>query len=328
MARPSFVWCNLPRSILIVTALDLRVQLCHAMRQTLPIVLLFASSLSAMAAEPGPTTAPSARQHVTFVEQSPLGKLEEYCRRTRQSPAVYKREGPGHEYTVADESFEVVVPEGCSATSPYGLFVWISPGRSGSPQEWLTVLERHKLIWISPNNAGNNRHFLVRIGLALDAVQNAKAKYAVDPKRIYVSGFSGGGRVSSMVGLTYPDVFTGAMPMMGCNFYRPLPAGGNKVFPASAGKPIDALFAQAKRLPFVLVTGERDPNQPQTKANHGAFLRDRFTHVTYIEVPGIGHDMPDAQWLEQGLADLDAAVAAAPATRPTTRRAGPRATAQ
>jgi predicted esterase len=194
------------------------------------------------------------------------------------------------------------------------------------------VLERHKLIWISPNNAGNSRHFLVRMGLALDAVQNAKAKYAVDTKRIYVSGFSGGGRVSSMLGLTYPDVFTGAMPMMGCNFYRQLPAGDNKLFPASAGKPIDTLFAQAKRLPFVLVTSERDPNRPQTKANHDAFLKDRFTHVTYIEVPGIGHNMPDAQWLEQGLADLDAAVAAGPATRPatrpTTRRAGPRAPAQ
>ena len=112
--------------------------------------------------------------------------------------------------------------------------------------------------------------------------------------------------------------------MMGCNFYRPLPAGENKYFAAAASKPIDAIFAQAKRLPFVLVTGEHDPNQPQTKANYQAFGKDRFTRLSYIEVPGVGHNMPDATWFEKGLRDLDNFAASAPptthpATRPTAR---------
>jgi hypothetical protein len=120
-------------------------------------------------------------------------------------------------------------------------------------------------------------------------------------------------------------VFTGAMPMMGCNFYRLLPAGENKYFQASASRPIDAIFTQAKRLPFVLVAGEHDPNQPQTKANYEAFGKDRFVRLSYIEVPGVGHNMPDAQWFDKGLKDLDNFAAAAtpttrPATRPATRR--------
>ena len=45
-------------------------------------------------------------QRVTFAESSPFTGLEEYCRRTRQSPAAYKREGNEHEYILADESFQ------------------------------------------------------------------------------------------------------------------------------------------------------------------------------------------------------------------------------
>jgi poly(3-hydroxybutyrate) depolymerase len=236
---------------------------------------------------------------------------------------LYRREGTDDQYTLADESFELVVPPACSADDPHGLLVWISPGRADLPREWLDVCAKHKLIWISANNSGNNRHFVARIGLALDAVRNMKAKYPIDPKRIYVAGFSGGGRVSSMAILTYPDVFTGAICMMGSNFYRQLPAGEGKAYRATAGRPIEPLFTQAKRLPICLFTGERDPNQPQTKANFEGFKRDRFQHVSYIEVPGVGHNMPGAEWFAKALDDVDAVAAHAtdPATRPTTRRA-------
>ena len=293
----------------------------HRPSAVLALLVLLNLHQPGIAADDGLTTSSVAtRQRVTFTERSPLTGLEEYCRRTRQSPAAYKREGTDHEYILADESFQLLVPASCNADNAHGLFVWISPGGSNLPREWLEVLERHKLIWICPNNAGNPRHFLVRLCLALDAVHNAKTAYPIDPKRIYVSGFSGGGRVASIAALTYPDVFTGAIPMMGCNFYRPLPAGGNKFFQAGAARPIDSLFAQAKRRPIVLVTGERDANQPQTKANYEAFKKDRFEHVAYIEVPQIGHNMPDPQWLEKAIVDLDAAVMAASATtRPTTR---------
>jgi predicted esterase len=271
---------------------------------------------------PATTQPAAARQRVTFTEPNPLASLEEYCRRNRQSPALYRREGTDDQYTLADESFELVVPPACSAGDPHGLLVWISPGRADLPREWLDVCAKHKLIWISANNSGNNRHFVARIGLALDAVRNMKAKYAIDPKRIYVGGFSGGGRVSSMAILTYPDVFTGAICMMGSNFYRQLPAGEGKAYRATAGRPIEPLFTQAKRLPICLFTGERDPNQPQTKANFEGFKRDRFQHVSYIEVPGVGHNMPGAEWFTKALDDVDAVAAHAtdPTTRPTTRR--------
>jgi poly(3-hydroxybutyrate) depolymerase len=285
------------------------------------VILLGAVALAAAPAS-SPATGPTTRQRVTFTDPNPLAGLAEYCRRTRQLPAAYEREGKEHEYALADESFEIVVPAACGADNPHGLLVWVSPGRADVPREWLDVLARRKLIWICPNNAGNKRHFLVRLGFALDAVHNAKQKYAVDTTRIYVAGFSGGGRVASIAALTYPDVFTGALPMMGSNFYRPLPAGDGKFFQAGAARPIDRVLVQAKQRPMVLLTGERDGNRAQTKANFEAMQKERFTRVGYVEVPAIGHDMPTAEWVDKALTQLDAAAAEAAADnlkkRPTT----------
>jgi dienelactone hydrolase len=295
----------------------------HGCRGRLILFLLLAGFASPRPAPAGPATAPATgRQRVTFTESSPRSGLAEYCRRTRQSVAAYEREGHDHEYNVADESFELFVPDGYRDDGSYGVLVWVSPGNAGLPQDWFDVLERHKLVWICPNNAGNVRHFVARIGLALDAAHNMQAAYTLDPTRVYVSGFSGGGRVSSLCILTYPDVFTGAVPMMGSNFYRRLPAGDGKLFQAGAAKPIDMVFAKARQRPIVLFTGERDGNQPQTKANYEAMQKDRFAHVSYIEVPGIAHDMPDAQWVEKALSDLDAAVVASAAATNRTARGG------
>ena len=89
-----------------------------------------------IAAEDGPVTSSVAtRQRVTFAEPSPLAGLEEFCRRTRQSVAAYKREGTEHEYILADESFQFLVPASCNADNPHGLFIWISPGGSNLPRE-------------------------------------------------------------------------------------------------------------------------------------------------------------------------------------------------
>jgi len=293
--------------------------------RSLSCATLIALSL-ALPLQAQPTTSPAEpqRRRITFTEASPVSGLQEYCRRTRQSAAAFQREGTDHEYKLADESFELFVPEAARPDNPHGLLVWISPGRSNLPRDWFEVLERHKLIWICPNNAGNGRHFLVRIGLALDAVHNAKASLPIDPKRVYVAGFSGGGRVSSIVALTYPDVVTGAIPMMGCNFYRNLPAGDGKYFRGGASKPIEPIFAKTKSLPMVLVTGETDANRPQTKANFEAFQKDRFRNVSYIEVPGIGHDMPEAKWFDKALSDLDVAAATTrPSTTPARRGRSP-----
>jgi hypothetical protein len=46
-------------------------------------------------------------------------------------------------------------------------------------------------------------------------------------------------------------------------------------------------------------------NRDQTKATRRAYQAEGFKHTTYLEVPGMGHDLPDAEWFEKALRFLD-----------------------
>ncbi|MEK7483797.1 MAG: hypothetical protein AABZ60_05650, partial [Planctomycetota bacterium] len=193
---------------------------------------------------------------------------------------------------------------------PYGLIVWVDAGDSGNPPlEWHPILDRYRLIWIGALNSGNERNSLTRYGLAIDAVENMKKLYLLEPKRIYISGISGGGRVSSRLALSYPDVFTGGgLYLIGCNYYRNLPTPDKKVFPGFWPKPKKELLTLAKKNRFVLLTGSQDFNQAQTKLVYDAYLQDEFSQTLYIEIPEMEHTLPSLEWVEKAILFLDQSV--------------------
>jgi hypothetical protein len=285
------------------------------------LLAVLAAAVCASAKNPPVSKSPkTGRLTLTFDERSPISSLAEFNRRAAGGgKARPPREGE-REYAIADESFEAYVPKACREDNPHGLLVWISPGKAVLPRDWQGVLDRHKLIWICPDNAGNNRDPRERLNLGLDAVHNMKARYPVDESRLYISGFSGGGRCASIAAVGYPDVFTGGLFMMGCNFYRVVRIDKQRAYPAGAFKPAEELFDQAREHPLVLLTAERDMNRDQTKANYEAFKEDGFRNVTYLEVPKIGHTAPPATWLVKAL-DALKTESSEPLPRPTTRPA-------
>jgi RNA polymerase sigma factor (sigma-70 family) len=225
--------------------------------------------------KPPVTPAPTGRLHnVTFTERSPYSPFEELSKhgqfkfmrpydRSWASPEFLARDDKlraDSQYDLANESFEVFVPPAYKPTVPMGLFVWISAGAAELPVGWDDVLIRHRLIWISANNTGNARPELIRAGLALDAAHNMRQRYDLDPDRIYVSGFSGGGSVATMLMTGFPDVYRGVMPMCGGGF-----VGGrvtkDRKFEAGAGyMAIDGDPAWVKKnIKIVQIEGAVDP---------------------------------------------------------------------
>ena len=60
---------------------------------------------------------------------------------------------------------------------------------------------------------------------------------------------------------------------------------------------------------FVLITGEHDFNRDETEAYSKEYKRDRFKHVTYIEIPGANHGFGvRGEWLRQVVESLDATL--------------------
>lgn len=206
------------------------------------------------------------------------------------------------------DTFQLVVPTTYRPDERWGVLVWISPSDSARiPREWEEVLAKRHLLFVGALRAGNSRNILERIQLAVVASAGMRERFPVDERRVYVSGFSGGGRVASMLGVAYADMFTGAASFMGVNFYTDLPsADGKKLYPPQFIPDDQVLEIAKRRSRFVLVSAERDFNRSDTRTvwEHG-FKKEGFPAVAYLEVPGIGHSMPPAEWLEKTLQFLD-----------------------
>ena len=157
---------------------------------------------------------------ITFEESSPDTAPAEVVRRldVDQEPPAYD---------IATEKFHVWVPNAYAHDREWGLFVWVDAGDAPRIHEdWEKVLAEHKLLAIAAYHSGNRRHTASRMQLAVDAAFNMRRRFNITPRRVYISGVSGGGRVASMVGIAYADVFSGTFPIVGANFYKPIPAPG------------------------------------------------------------------------------------------------------
>lgn len=266
-----------------------------------PRPLLFAAALfacSAAAEDPLPRT--PGTHTVGFTESAVQSGADEVKWRLHsiEQPAAFD---------IAKERFQLLIPKNYRAEEAWGLFIWISASPSpGIPADWAAALAARKLLFVGALQSGNQRDLFDRVRLAVDANVGLRRHYRVDARRVYVSGFSGGARVASMLGVAFADLFTGAIPFMGVNFYTELPMGDGKHFGISYLPDDDVLEIAKKKCRYVLVTGEKDFNRANTRAAHEhGFRKEGFTAVHYLEVPGLSHALPEAKWLEQGLDFLD-----------------------
>lgn len=210
-------------------------------------------------------------------------------------------------YDVRKEVFEVSVPKGYTATEPFGLFIWISAGNSPAiPKDWEAVLAEKKLIFVGARNSGNPRNIFDRIRMAIDANVHLRSLYNIDGRRVYVSGFSGGARVASMLGVCFAEMFSGTVCFMGVNFYADVEGEDGKTYGLNY-LPDQQVVDLAKRFcRYAIVTSEKDFNRANTRAVFAqGFQKESFAHARLFEAPGIGHQPPGAEWLANALDYLD-----------------------
>jgi poly(3-hydroxybutyrate) depolymerase len=280
-------------------------------------------ALAAVGAAPAPapvvnTTVRTGAFQARVTERSRNSAIALICARMGwgtmdQVKAAAQKDGADADYDLSKETFEAYIPRKYDGSEPYGLLVWVSAGPTGhAPEQWLDVLDKHKLIWVGPNKAGNNRSKWVRCGLAIDAAEHMQREFKIDPLRVYVSGGSGGGRTSSTLAMAFPDVFTGGgYPIIGCNYFRRVDVGvgddgRTRFWQRAFERPTAKLLQLAtKERRFVLLTGDNDGNREQTQVYYEAMKKDGFKYVTYIQVPGMGHQTPNAEWFEKGIVALD-----------------------
>lgn len=187
-------------------------------------------------------------------------------------------------------SWQAYLPANDTLAAP-GVLVYVSPMDSGEiDPRWRGVMDRHNLVYISANDMGNEIPTIRRMVMANLAVQALAKSQAFDPGRIYVSGFSGGGKVASLLATQYPEVFTGAIYICGVYFWK---------------EDQTPNVERVLRNRFVFLSGSKDFNRMQTRRIQQRYIAAGAAHTKLIIVPGMAHRRPDAGHLAEAIRFLD-----------------------
>jgi len=176
-------------------------------------------------------------------------------------------------------------------SQPPGALVFVSARDEGDlPSEWIQPLEERNLIWIAACEFGNRRPTAQRVLAALMGLAYAQREFKLDPKRIYVAGISGGGRVASKVITKFPRLFTGAIYIVGADPWEKSEA---------------SLIPEIARNRYVFITGSNDFNRREITSVFHSYLAAGAAHSYLLDLPHFGHQLPSADQLRDALNYLD-----------------------
>jgi len=188
--------------------------------------------------------------------------------------------------------WEIYVPESYKHERPAGVLVYISPTPKGSiPKQWKSLMDAHNLIWIGANRSGNRVPVPRRVVYALTALAAIDRNYKVDVERVYLTGFSGGGKAASVTSAQYPQIFKGAIFNCGARFW---------------GSETPERLEQIVTNRYVFITGTYDHNLELTKKVFRAYQSAGVEHSKLMVIRNMTHSNPKSKYLEKAIEFLDA----------------------
>jgi hypothetical protein len=261
--------------------------------------------LALLAAAPGAQAEGETLRDVVFADYSERSSSAELARRMLSPLAMAQLERQTtrngkqmveQSIKLSEEKFIVYVPSQRPARG-FALLVFVPPWEDARlPPGWTAALDRYGVIFVSAARSGNNESvFDRREPLALLAAHNVVRRYAVDPGRVYIGGFSGGARVALRLALAYPDVFRGAI----------LNAGSDPIGDSQIPIPPKDLFLQFQSTHLVYVTGEGDTFQlsGDLASMHSMKSWCVFDVQSHVERSG-SHEVADSTSLAWALGTL------------------------
>ncbi len=230
----------------------------------------------------------AGRDEIAHRLLSPLARMEYDRAVARQHLRVVDQT-----IVTGEEQYDLFVPEPPATDAPgsggaYGLIVFIPPTPEFRvPADWRGILARERLILISARRSGNAENMLGRrVPLALHGYGYATRHYRIDPERVYVAGFSGGGRAAQLVAFAYADVFRGVLMFAGSD-----PFGEGAVAPP----PRELMRLVQARLRIVQSTGEADAVNIAIDGRARRSLAELcIPNVSHVDQPRLGHGLPRA----------------------------------
>ena len=197
-------------------------------------------------------------------------------------------------YQSTDQTYELFVPPKYNARKKSPVVLFISPGNRGAGfNQWKTSLSKAGIIFASPHQAGNGTPTPQRVHIVMDVLAELRRNFNVDPDRTYIAGFSGGGRIASVIAFALPEYFGGVIPVCAGGDLRQEPALRQRV---------------KDRLSIAHLTGATDFNRGEVeRMRHTTLTELKYREKTWV-VNRLGHGIPNAtifaeafKWLEDDL---------------------------
>lgn len=205
------------------------------------------------------------------------------------------------------QSYELFVPK-TKGKAALPAIVFISPGNEpGGWRAFEKLCKARGMVFIGPRGAGNDCPGRKRVRIVLDALDDVRRNFTLDPDRTYITGFSGGGRMAAAIGFALPEAFGGVMPICASGTLREEPWLRQRV---------------QDRLSVAVLTGEKDFNRGEVERLAGTYFKAIGVRSRTWTQPGLGHAIPGEKvlgealtWMEDGAKARAALAKKHPASR-------------
>lgn len=206
---------------------------------------------------------------------------------------------------LGDATMRLRPPKGYTPRKPVGLLVWIDPSPNGAPPDVLSAAcDELGLAVVGVSKSGNECGTGDRTQRALDALATAEAILHIDRSRVYVTGLSGGGRMSSILAGCFPDVFAGAVSMAGVAHYEDKVNELGKLWPAYFLPPTARRMELYRTHRLAATTGPKDFNHEQTLVLMD-MQKEAGLQARVFVFDELGHQTPDSEGFAQALRWVD-----------------------
>lgn len=205
------------------------------------------------------------------------------------------------EVNLRHEAFDFYLPEGASEDQLVALFVYIHPNDTFAiPDDWKAFCDRNQVALLVPQSLGNNQPIDRRRGVSLLSTLKLLQTQPIDPERVTILGYSGGGRIASVLALGYPDIFSSCIGICGINFSREVTFTHTENPDRYGYFPFDmSKLPEAKaRVKFVVITGPGDFRYEYLKRLVSAGYEQDGFQVTLFDLPAFKHQTAGGRELQ------------------------------
>lgn len=163
------------------------------------------------------------------------------------------------------------------------------------------VADRKDVIYIEPHGRGNAQYIGIGERDVLRCLQEAKARFAVDEDRVYLSGESMGGHGTWAIASRNPHLFAAAAPVFGGWDFRVTSIQG-PALPQDQVNDARKFYVQETRssfghaenllnVPLLVTHGDSDATVSVENSRHATQMLQRWGYdIRYSEMPGWGHE--------------------------------------